>query len=293
MFANIMITGAACARPSGREGREKNAQRGVTLIELMVGLAIGLLVIAVATVGLMASRGISGTVSDASGIQQQAAFAMRVIGQQLRQTGSLRLAPDPNEEGVDSPALMKVGFELGPSDTSTFNPDTQTLAGTGTTVSVGYRRYPETVYAGGTAYLMRNCLGGPDDSNTTDEGVISNFTFNDNAADPPNTLLCNGEPIVQNVAAFQVRYLVQNNAAPGNSTIQYVAAGGVGNWNAVQAVEVCLELYGDEKIDMPEGSSYTGCNGNATNMTTLAGARANRMHIAYRNVFQLRSPRLQ
>ena len=48
-------------------------QQGLTLVELMVGIAIGLLVIAVAMGSLMVSRGISGTVSDASAIQQQAA----------------------------------------------------------------------------------------------------------------------------------------------------------------------------------------------------------------------------
>ncbi|MFO1265272.1 MAG: prepilin-type N-terminal cleavage/methylation domain-containing protein, partial [Rhodoferax sp.] len=36
------------------------SQRGVTLIELMVGIAIGLLVIAVAMGALMVSRGVSG-----------------------------------------------------------------------------------------------------------------------------------------------------------------------------------------------------------------------------------------
>jgi type IV pilus assembly protein PilW len=71
------------------------AQRGVTLIELLVGIAIGLLVVAVAMGALMVSRGVSGTVSDASSIQQQAAFAMRTIGLQLRQAGSLRLNLDP------------------------------------------------------------------------------------------------------------------------------------------------------------------------------------------------------
>ncbi len=48
-------------------------QQGVTLIELMVGIALGLMVIAVAMVALMTSRSISGTVSDASAMQQQAA----------------------------------------------------------------------------------------------------------------------------------------------------------------------------------------------------------------------------
>ena len=77
-------------------------ENGLTLVELLVGISIGLLVIGVATGALLASRGISGTVSDATNIQQQAAYAMRVIGQQVRQSGSLHLdvpaIPEPNSE---------------------------------------------------------------------------------------------------------------------------------------------------------------------------------------------------
>ena len=72
-------------RKSKNKGpRSPAAQRGLSLIELMVGIAIGLLVVAVAMGALMASRGISGTVSEATSMQQQAAYAFRVIGQQHR-----------------------------------------------------------------------------------------------------------------------------------------------------------------------------------------------------------------
>ena len=66
-------------------------QHGVTLIELLVGIVIGLLTVAVAMGALMVSRGVTGSVSDSSMLQQQASYAFRVIGQQLRQAGSLRL----------------------------------------------------------------------------------------------------------------------------------------------------------------------------------------------------------
>ena len=75
--------------PSKSRAMRRQAQRGITLLELMIGIAIGLLVVAVAMAALMVSRGVSGTVSDASGIQQQAAYGMRLIGLQLRQGGSL------------------------------------------------------------------------------------------------------------------------------------------------------------------------------------------------------------
>ena len=90
-------------RPPMRVAKTPLAQRGVTLVELMVGIAIGLLVVAVATSALMVSRGISGTVSDASGLHQQAAHAMRVIGQQVRQAGSLYLNLNPTGAATTDP----------------------------------------------------------------------------------------------------------------------------------------------------------------------------------------------
>ncbi|WP_052223986.1 PilW family protein [Comamonas testosteroni] len=271
----------------------RHSQQGVTLLELMVGIAIGLMVVAVALGALMASRSISGTVSDATGIQQQAAYAMRVIGQQLRQAGSIYLNLD-NASGLSSAiaASTPVAFEASAAASgsgNSFTPATDTLSGTSSSLTIGYRRYTEAVFNNTAAQsLVRNCLGGPADT-STDQRLESIFTFTN------GRLQCAGngstaQPIVQNVADFQVRYLLQDNSAPGNTRIQYLSAAALGteNWAKVQAVEVCLVLYGDEVIDMPAGSSYTGCNG-AVDMTTLTGTRTRRMHIAFRNVFQLRS----
>ena len=81
----------------------------------MVGIAIGLLVVAVAMGALMASRGISGTVSEATSMQQQAAYAFRVIGQQIRQAGSLELNLNPSIALVPAsganPAMSPVAFD--------------------------------------------------------------------------------------------------------------------------------------------------------------------------------------
>jgi type IV pilus assembly protein PilW len=268
-------------------------QRGITLIELMVGLSIGLLVVAVAMGALIVSRGVSGSVSDASGIQQQAAYAMRVIGLQLRQGGSLYLNLNPYNAVTENVLTAPVAFETTAAASGTgnsFDPVANTLLGASSpvTLTVGYRRYKEPVYTDATDQsLARNCLGGPA-NNSTDQRVESVFQLSGNA------LTCSGngaaaQPIVQNVAEFQVRYLWQDNTTPGDSKIQYVAAGAVDNWSKVQAVEVCLVLYGVEPMDLPTGSTYTDCSGTAVDMTALTGPRARRMHIAFRNVFQLRS----
>lgn len=277
------------------------AQRGITLIELMVGLLIGLLVVGVAIAALMASRGVSGTVTDASAIQQQGAYAMRVIGQQLRQAGSLYL--NPNSAGAVQANILNapVAFEVkseppsgaAPSASGSFNPATDTLVDGPGDLNIGYRRYTDPVFTGATPVsLSRNCTGGPGDG-SSDRRVESIFQL------AGTELHCGGndtrdsrQPVVQNVASFQVRYLVQDaTSTPGAAQMRYRAAGSMtpGDWRRVQAVEVCLVLYGNEPMGLAAGSTYLDCDNNAVDLTTLTGERKQRMHLMFRNVFQLRS----
>ena len=288
---------ATRAYPASARGQKQSyyatQQSGFTLVELLVGMAIGLLVVAVAMGALMVSRNVAGTVSDASSIQQQAAYAMRNIGLQIRQAGSLFLNPNPiNVPGQDY--LAPVAFETKAASpgggANAFDPRTDTISSTGSNLNVGYRRYEVPVFTGAaTASLSRNCVAGPADT-SLDERIESIYQQTGTA------LLCAGngaaaQPIVQNVANFQVRYLLQDiTTTPGSPQMRYVDAATVGtDWNRVQGVEVCLVLYGTETVDMPTGSSYTDCDGTSVNMTTLTGARARRLHMVFRNVFQLRS----
>lgn len=276
-------------------------QRGVTLIELMVGIAIGLLVIAVAMGALTVSRGISGTVSDASGIQQQGAYIMRVIGQQFRQTGSLYLNPDPSGT-ASTDVLSAVVFEIkaNPIDGNGFSQD-DTLVGDDYSVTTAFRRYQDSVFFAdnasdtnvGTDFLARNCVGAPG-NNSTDQSVESVFTFSNDSLRCQGNGVLNPQPIAQNVAEFHVTYMVQSTDSAGTK-VTYKKGTDMPvlaldpEWRRVQGVQVCVVLYGSEPINMPAGSDYTDCKGDKVDMTTLAGARKNRMHMLFTSTFQLRS----
>ena len=110
----------------------------------------------------------------------------------------------------------------------------------------------------------------------------------------PGSAASGAQALINNVADFQVRYLVQASGG-GDPTMRFVKAENVINWGAVQAVEVCLVLYGNEPINLPDGSTYAGCTPDDEDgsydvpMSTLTGAQKNRMHLAFRNLFQLRS----
>ena len=260
-----------------KEQKHLKFQAGLTLIELMIGLAVGLLVVAVATVSLLGSRSVTGAVSDISGIQQQAAYVMRTFGTQLRQAGSLYLDLGLDADG-EGEITSATAFQLrGNSEQAITEAE-----GTGA-ITIQYTGYEEPTFAN-AGPISRNCLGAPGSIPAgTTASIESIFTLNG------TDLRCNDQPIAQNVAAFQVRYLLQGTDQD-DPTMLYTNREGVADWNQVQGVEVCLVLFGTERIDLPEGASYTGCDGStAVNITTLAAPRTNRMHYVFRNVFQLRS----
>ncbi|MPM77619.1 hypothetical protein SDC9_124626 [bioreactor metagenome] len=139
--------------------------------------------------------------------------------------------------------------------------------------------------------MQRSCLG-QENSETL---IQSRFRWNAES----NELQCAGtgdpQPIAHNVANFQVRYLVQpRSAPPGDPKIQYVNASAVSDWSEVTAVQVCIVLYGNEAISLPAGSTYKDCPSNDgtvadIDMTSLPAPRARRLHMSFRNIYQLRS----
>ena len=162
---------AASAYPArDKEQKHLKFQAGLTLIELMIGLAVGLLVVAVATVSLLGSRSVTGAVSDISGIQQQAAYVMRTFGTQLRQAGSLYLDLGLDAHGtgdIDSATTFQLR-------SSTEQAITENEDGA---VTVRFTGYEEPTFAD-NGPIARNCLGAPGDIPAgTTETIESIFTL--------------------------------------------------------------------------------------------------------------------
>lgn len=295
-------------RPKPNHRLANSSEHGATLIELMVGITIGLLTVTVGLGALMVSRGISGTVSEASSLQQQAAYAFRVMGQQIRQAGSLELSLNPNFSssttvGV-SAALTPVAFDAPNPENpqSFFDRATSTLQGndgTGSTpysFTMKYQNYKENIYnsTSGTvsSAQFRDCLG--ENPNPINPLVTSQFTLKKISGQPDTNqeLVCTGidnnqQSIIQNIADMRVRYLVQDpgSAASGIPKMNYALASVIESsprrWADVYAVEVCLELVGSERIDTV-GNEYTKCDGSAV-------TRDNRLRMVFKNIFQIRS----
>ncbi len=271
----------------------KQHSQGATLIELLVGITIGLMTIAVATGALVVSRGVSGTVSDASQIQQQASLAFRVLGQQIRQAGSIQL---------NLAAKKNAGAAIDPRDVVAF-PSVEsfpTLSGMETPgtgeykLTAGHQNYTESLLpTGAQSSPFRDCVGAKTEP---DAGTPSTLIVQSNFVLENSELKCKGfgasQPIIKNVADFQVVYLKQANAAEGLPTIQRVSADllSVTDWKQVFGIEVCITLYGSESIDLPSGSKYKDCKNDDITITSLTDvSRRNKLHLTFKSVYQLRS----
>lgn len=265
-------------------------QDGATLIELLVGITIGLLTVAVGLGAVVISRGVSGTVSEASQMQQQAAYAFRVIGQQIRQAGSIRqevvstpAAPASGSSETVDTSWLKYTFD---NPARVFNRNTQTVLGSDSAAStdykltLGYQNYVEPVGPASAASdksPFRDCLG----QNPNINIIRSRFQL------VGDELRCAGETgspqaIIKGVTDFTVTYISQNSTFGANPTIsQTASAASVPDWNKVYGIEVCLDLVGSEFMDTL-GSTYRNCNG------TLV-SRGNRLRMVFRNTYQIRS----
>jgi type IV pilus assembly protein PilW len=245
----------------------------------MVGIAIGLLTVAAAVGALMVSRSISGTVSDSSQLQQQAAYAFRVIGQQLRQAGGLNIDPTTGPKDI-------VAFLSLPASTPLPIAGMDSPASNEYKFTTTYQNVQEPTYSGGSTptngYLMRDCLGESHDI-ASDPLITSRFTLDANG-----NLVCagngNAQPLIGGVKDFRVTYLQQTlDAATLQPQFRYASATALTStdWPSVYAVEVCLELEGTEFIDTV-GSTYTKCDGSSA-------SRGNKLRMVFRNTFYIRN----
>ena len=254
---------------------KRTTQRGATLIELMVGITIGLLTVTVALGSLMVSRGISGTVSEVSQLQQQASYAFRVIGQQLRQGGGRQLDKGTSVES-ETPLLKKApGIDITPIS-GTDAPGSGEYA-----LVISYQNVDELINAADptktpvTDNQMKNCL--QENPGAAAHPMLTS-QLKRNAAD--NTLVCLGtdkpQALIENVTDFSVKYLEETAGIQ-----QYLDASAVTHWDNIYAVQVCIELEGIENIDSV-GATYIKCDG-------TSASRGNRLRMVFNNIYNIRN----
>jgi type IV pilus assembly protein PilW len=210
----------------------RRAQAGLSLIELLVGITIGLLVVVAAVGSLVYTRVSSTTVGDSSRLQQNAATAFRVIGHQVRQAGAQRVQTITGSTNVEfNPSFSGLG-------TTTFYVVQGTNGAATDTLNVSFDIEPNLAAA--------DCLG----KVATGASVTSSFSLVNGA------IRCTGVastgPLIEGAEDFQVWYGVRNG-----TTLQYQAAPALAA--SIEIVMICLRLAGEQSSN--PGVATVGCNG--------------------------------
>jgi type IV pilus assembly protein PilW len=276
----------------------KTRQLGASIMELMVGITIGLLVVIAALGSLVYTHVSSTTMVDATRLQQKADSTFRLINFQTLQAGAIELTPT-----VDPATVVFSTTYTG------FNPITTTLATN--IVSVhgvdedGLNKDVLRIsYQDNGTNTLRDCLGQTTAAVTQNIRVDNEFTY----VAASNELRCKGaaagataQPVLDGVEDFQVTYGIRTVALVTKiENFQLLTAaqvdalppifddvekngGDSAPWARVSAINVCLQLRGDM-----QGNPQPGMNP----IVSCAGptiANDGRLRRVFRRTFSLRN----
>lgn len=270
--------------------RRLRRQAGLTLVELMVALVIGLIITAAAVAALIAARNGFGSVDSTTALRENARFAAELMHRLIVQGGfedvaggQISFAPPqgkaPAVQGYDDSLVAAAGSAL-PDGLASGTRSTGCGSVTDTSCKNGSDvlviQFTGTSRAGAADGSMINCAGVPEPENLV-RRATSIFHVVRSAAGEP-TLACTyqavddswvTEPLVTGVEALQVLYGVDNvvpATAPVGATDsvpeRYLraeqlvvvgdAAATADNWRRVRSLRIGLLFRG------PTGSAIDG-----------------------------------
>lgn len=255
--------------------------KGLTLVELLVGISIGVLVVIAAVGTLSFVKAVVLSLTEAARLQQRSDAIFRNIGSQLMRAGSVEVVAAQEEGLTIKFDNTFTGFRPEVTGASVTGPNKQIysihgLNGDGTPSSVTPDTLRVSYQSNGVSL---DCLGNA----TTTSAVNNQFSV------VGQNLVCGGataassSPIGSGVEDFQVMYGVPS----GNQYSYYRADemlgfGLVPNWENVQAVMICLQLVGESLGGTGAGTALVGCSNTAI-------ASDGRIRRVYRRTFTLRN----
>lgn len=235
--------------PFTRSRRTFKRQAGVSLLELLIGITIGLLVVVAAVGSLVYTRTSSTSVDDSSRLQQDASNVFRTLGHHIRQTGARRIVnPLAGNANVEFNTAY-AGFGTNPNSSSPLV--VQGLDGADNA--------PDTLqvsYDTDAVMQSMDCLGAP---TLVASNITSTFSVVGNELRCLGSGSANAFALLQGVEDFQVLYGFRVGDNLQYRTATDIAAAVPAPWDQVETVQLCLRLAGE--LRNAPGADMTGCNG--------------------------------
>lgn len=257
-------------------------QRGLSLIETMVGITVGLMVVLASIGTLVITRQSATAVSDSARLANAGNMALRNIAFTIRQAGAAELV---QTGGVGTPVMFGDLTQRGAAGDQIVG-GTEGGAGPDTLV-VRYEHRDENT--------TRDCLGNSPGAalperidntySVTQVELRCTGTRGSNGSNiaPAQALVGDNTRPALDIATedLQVWYWIRNAAGQQRRVDATAAAAAVPNgWASVDAVEVCLQFRGT-RADFPTGT-FNNCRGAAT-------ANGGRLHQLFRGTYKLRN----
>lgn len=276
-------------RPSPSTYLGCNHSKGLTLIELMVSLVVGLLLAIIASSSYLYSKQAYNAVSETSQIEENGRFALNLLAKNIQSAGYVAI--DPTTLFVNTPTVNKItGCDFGmtapqtASSQSDFTCLGSTPAGTSRSSSIGVFFETDPPGAGLTGV---DCLGNNAVSIGTKFEVRARFFISNSTVQTPNgattmgQLSCvtdptggagvfSSQPLIPGIHQLGVSYLIPSGilAADGKpsktaqrsrTAAQLQAAN---EWGLVTGVELCVLSKSIQPSGNDTGALVTDCFGN-------------------------------
>lgn len=285
--------------PSSVTSQRKVSQRGVSLVELLIGITLGLLIVVAALGTLAYTQVTSTTVGDSALLQQKATSAFRTIGFQLRQAGGIEVTASPGTGALSFstawPGYGGAGFVAvtgtnggGPLGTDTLgisyedNGATRDCLGNLPIATAGQRvdSLFSVVLVGGAGMLQ--CTDSNGNTQILIDGVEDfQVTYGSRIVQTPAVAAVLGPLGVPTRAPRQPEATLYQEFPNANAAAAFGVASVIPP--AAQSVTVCLQLRGGIRTDAPPpaGAPVQGC----TNPLPNDGF----IRRVYRNTYGLRT----
>ncbi|WP_160797550.1 PilW family protein [Craterilacuibacter sinensis] len=233
------------------KGFKVSRQQGLTLIELMIALTLGLFVVLVVGQVFLSSKTAWRNQLAQADLQEKGRFATRWINQQLAQAGY-----------VDISRIAAAGNF--PASGSYVNTAVISAASGTSTLSMRYWGNTEVV----------DCTGAAVASGTLRSQQISLAS---------GTLSCDNTAVLAGVQQLVMTYGEDTDAAADGLANSYRAAGNVGNWARIRAIRICMLIQSDLNSVQTTRQILNDCNGNSYSVPNNRLARVFRSTVYLRN----------
>jgi type IV pilus assembly protein PilW len=241
-----------------------NTNRGFTLVELMVSLAVGMVIVLFVSSLYIRSRGSQRITDDNGRMQEEAQAVMNLLGRNVMQAGYGNLT---GHKAVDLEGKGFMGCDTGFADPKVADADGKTDPSCATAGTPGF----QVRYRAEGSYQSATGLGADCNGQAAPNGIVINrFYLATKTGETTQSLYCSGngsfaspQPLLGNVEDMRLTYGVDTNLDQSADRFLTKAADVKGidpSWKSVVSVSVCLLVASDNNV-APAPQTYKDCTG--------------------------------